>query len=136
MNEEVKDDIRELEPKSEQSSASDNNESEDNMMPIYTKLMARLSLVSTGLMIFVFAFYKATQISGFDTTKLLLFELCLLILFVFVIGIVISLALMRHDRKANRIVAVQIYVSALLIMVVLLLIWVFFKANPVEIIRG
>ena len=60
MYEEVKDDIRELEPKVEQSSASDNNESEDNMMPIYTKLMARLGLVSTGLMIFVIAFYKAS----------------------------------------------------------------------------
>ena len=54
----------------------------------------------------------------------------------FIIGIVISLTMMRHDRKANRIIAVQIYVSTLLIMVVLLLIWVFFKASPVEMIRS
>lgn len=130
MSEEMKNDVTEPEVLIEKPSDC-NNEPEAKMIPIYTKLLARMSLVSTGLLIFLMAFIKATKISGFDTTKLLLLEVCLLILFVFIIGISTVLATMRYKWTANKAVALLIYVSALFGMVLLLLLWAFFKASPV-----
>ena len=129
MNEEVKNDITEPVVLVDKPTEC-NNEAEATMIPLYTKLLARMSLVSTGLLIFLISFIKAIRISGFDTTKLLLLEVCLFILFVFIIGISIVLATMQHKWTANKVVALIIYVAALFVMVLMLLLWAFFKATP------
>ncbi len=128
MREEMNNNIKEPEVTVEQSEES-NSENSDNVMSIYRRLLVRLCWVSSGMLIFAISVLRATKISGFDTTKLLLFELCLLVLLAVVIGAVISLVMMRHDSKGDPMVAAHIYISALIAMVVMLLIWVFFKAN-------
>ena len=130
MSEETKNDITEPEVLVEKPSEC-NNDPEAKMIPLYTKLLARMSLVGIGVMIFIMALYKATQISDFNTTKLLLLEVCLLILLVFVIGISVALAMMQHDYKAKCVVSVLIYVSALSVMISVLLMCAFFKASPI-----
>ena len=129
MNEE-KSDIKEPIAIVEQT-VENKSETDNKMLSIYTKMMLRLSLVGMGVMIFALAFLKATQITGFNATKLLLLEACLFIMFVFVIGISVALAKMRHECKAKNIFAVLIYVAALSVMVSLLLAWAFFKATSV-----
>lgn len=129
MNEE-KSDIKEPIAIEEQT-VENKSESDNKMLSIYTKMMLRLSLVGMGVMFFAFAFLKATQITGFNATKLLLLEACLFIVFVFVVGISAALAMMRHECKAKNIFAVLIYVAALFVMVTLLLVWAFFKAMPI-----
>ncbi len=131
VNEEVKNNQKEPEASVERTEEN-NNENANNAMSIYRKILTRLCWVSAEMMIFAISVLRATKISGFGTTKLLLFELCLLVLLAFVIGAVISLVKMRHDSKdgkGDQMVAAHIYVSALSAMVVLLLVWVFFKAN-------
>lgn len=130
MSEEIKNNIEESEVSAVQPEEN-NTATENKIFSIFTNLMLRLTIVGLGVMIFVMAFLKATMISGFDTTKLLLFEICLLVIFVFIIGISVALVMMRHERKAKNIVAVMIYISALIVMVLLPLVWVFFKATPV-----
>lgn len=123
------DNIKESDAVEEQ--ALGKNESESKMLSIYSKLMLRLCLVSTGLMIFLFAFLKAVKITGFDATKLILLEICLLVLFVFIVGIAVALTKMRHESRVKNSISVLIYVSAFIVMVSLLLVWAFFKATPV-----
>lgn len=130
MSEEIKNNIEESEVSAVQPEEN-NTATENKIFSIFTNLMLRLTMVGLGVMIFAMAFLRATNISGFDTTKLLLFEICLLVLFVFIIGISVALVMMRHDCKAKNTIAVIIYVSALSVMVLLPLVWVFFKATPV-----
>ncbi len=130
MNAENNNDIKEPEVKEAHPQECD-KESESKMLSIYSKLMLRLCLVSTGLMIFLFAFIKAVKITSFDATKLILLEICLLVLFVFVIGISVALVKMRHESRVKNSISVLLYVSAFIVMVSLLLIWAFFKATPV-----
>lgn len=130
MSEEVKQDKKGTEDQVGKS-IENNNATDDKTMSIYTRLWARISLLNIGLVVFIIAFHKATQISVFDTSKLLLFEICLLILFIFIIGISTVLATIRYKCTTERVVALLIYVSALLGMVLVLLLWTFFKASPV-----
>ncbi len=125
------------EPDAVEEQALDNDyESENKMLSIYKNLVLRLALVSTGLMIFFLAFLKSTRITGFDTTKLILFEICLLVLLVFIIGIAVSLVLLRHECRAKHIISVMVYISALTAMISVLLVWVFFRAVPISMIGG
>ena len=130
MSEDVKNDLSEPEVLDEKPSEC-NNDPETKMIPLYTKLLERMSMVSLGLLIFILAFVKATRISEFNTTKLILLEICLLVLLVFIVGISIVLATMRYKWTANKVVALLIYVSALFLMVLILLLWAFFKASSV-----
>lgn len=128
MNQDDKGNIKESDAEEQ---ALNKNDSESKIFSIYAKLMSRLCLVGTGLLIFLFAFLKATKIMGFDATKLILFEICLLVLVVFSIGISVALVKMRHEGKAQSTIAVLIYVGAINVMASILLVWAFFKAAPV-----
>lgn len=129
MSRDHKESIKESDAVEEQ--ALEKDESESKMLSIYTKLMLRLFLVGSGLMTFLFAFHKAVRITFFDANKLILLEICLLVLFVFIIGISVALAKMRHESRVKNSISVLIYVSAFIVMVSLLLIWAFFKATPI-----
>ena len=129
MSSDHKESIKESDAVEEQ--ALEKDESESKMLSIYTKLMLRLFLVSSGLMTFLFAFHKAVRITFFDANKLILLEICLLVLFVFIIGITVALAKMRHESRVKNSISILIYVSAFIVMVSLMLIWAFFKATPI-----
>jgi len=128
MSNEHKDTIKESDAVEEQ--ALENNESEGKMLSIYTNLMLRLFLLSTGLMMFISAFLKAMKISGFNATKLILLEICMLVLLVFFVGILVALAKMRHESKAIGAISVLLYSATLIAIVSFLLVWAFFKATP------
>lgn len=130
MNKVIKNNAKEPEAKVDQSQECD-KESESKLFSVYRNFILRLCLVNVGLMIFFIAFIEATKITGFDATKLILLEICLLVLFVFIVGIIVALTKLRHGSKAKNTVAVLIYVAALNVMVSLLLVWSFFKATPV-----
>lgn len=130
MNKGDKDDVKESEAKSEQPQEC-NQESEHKLFSIYTHFMLRLCLISTGMLIFLFAFLKAVRITGFDATKLILLEICLLVLLVFLVGVSVALTKMRHESKVKGTFSVLLYFAALIVMVSFLLVWAFFKATPV-----
>lgn len=130
MNEEVKNDMKELETNVNQSQEYE-QESDSKMLSICSNLMLRLFLLSIGLMMFISAFLKAMKISGFDANKLILLEICMLVLLVFFVGILVALAKMRHESKAKGAISVLLYFTALISIVSFLLVWAFFKATPV-----
>lgn len=123
-------DVKELEAIVEQSQECD-SESEHKEFSIYTHFLLRICLLSAGLLIFVSAFLKATKITGFDATKLLLLEICLFVLLVFLVGVSVALAKMRHESKVKGTISVMLYFAALIVIVATLLVWAFFKATPV-----
>ncbi len=130
MNEEVKNDIKKAEAIEVQSQECD-SESEHKEFSIYTHFMLRMCLLSAGLLIFVSAFLKAMKINGFDATKLILLEICLLVLLVFIVGVSVALTRMRHEGRAKDAISVLLYFAALVVIVSSLLVWAFFKATPV-----
>lgn len=130
MNEEVKKDVKETEAIVDQFQECD-GESEHKEFSIYSHFMLRLCLISTGMLIFLFAFLKAVRITGFDATKLILLEICLLVLLVFIVGVSVALTKMRHESKVKGTFSVLLYFAALIVMVSFLLVWAFFKATPV-----
>lgn len=130
MNEEVKNDMKELETNVNQSQEYE-QESDSKMLSICSNLMLRLFLLSTGLMMFISAFLKAMKISGFNANKLILLEICMLVLLVFFVGILVALAKMRHKSKAKGAISVLLYSATLIAIVSFLLVWAFFKATPV-----
>lgn len=130
MNEEVKNDMKKAEAIEVQSQERD-SESEHKEFSIYTHFMLRMCLLSAGLLVFVSAFLKAMKITGFDATKLILLEICLLILLVFIVGVSVALTRMRHERKAKDAISVLLYFAALVVIVSSLLVWAFFKATSV-----
>lgn len=129
MKEEVNNSIKELEANVDQSQEYE-QESDSKMLSICSKLMLRLFLLSTGLMMFISAFLKAMKISGFNATKLILLEICMLVLLVFFVGILVALAKMRHESKAKGAISVLLYSATLIAIVSFLLVWAFFKATP------
>ncbi len=130
MNDENNIDINESEVKETQPQECD-KESEGKMLSVYSKLMLRLFLLSTGLMMFISAFLKAMKISGFGANKLILLEICILVLLVFIVGVSVALAKMRHESKVKDAISVLLYFAALIAIVSFLLVWAFFKATPV-----
>ena len=129
MSEEVKDTVNENENVVIEDSGS---EGYPEVKPsFYLKFMARLALVSNGVLIFSIVFLKATQIVGFDTTKLLLLEVCLFILFLALICIAVVLTTMRHKCTIHRIFALLVYISGLLGILLVMLLWAFFKAGTI-----
>ena len=130
MNEEAKKEIKEPEAIVDQP-LNCNQESEHKMFLIYTNFMLRLCLLSAGLMIFIGAFLKAMKISGFDTTKLILLEICMLVLLVFIVGVSVALTKMRHESKVKGSISVLLYFATLIAIVSVMLVWAFFKATPV-----
>ena len=130
MNEEVKNSIKEPEAIVVQSQECD-SESEHKEFSIYTHFMLRMCFLSTGLLVFVSAFLKAMKITGFDATKLILLEICLLILLVFIVGVSVALTRLRHERRAKDAISVLLYFAALVVIVSSLLVWAFFKATSV-----
>ena len=130
MNAEKNIDIKEPEVKETQSQECE-QESEHKMFSVYTNFMLRLCLLSAGSMIFISAFLKAMKISGFNATKLILLEICMLVLLVFFVGILVALAKMRHESKAKGAISVLLYFAALVVIVSSLLVWAFFKATSV-----
>lgn len=128
MSKDYKDNIKESDAVEEQ--ALEKDESEHKLFSIYTNLMLRLFLLSTGLMMFISAFLKAMKISGFNATKLILLEICMLVLLVFFVGILVALAKMRHESKAKGAISVLLYSATLIAIVSFLLVWAFFKATP------
>lgn len=130
MNDGVKNSIKEPEAIADQSQEC-NRESEHKEFSIYTHFMMRLCLISAGMLIFLFAFLKAVKITGFDATKLILLEICLLVLLVFIVGVSVALTRMRHEGRAKDAISVLLYFAALVVIVSSLLVWVFFKATPV-----
>ena len=129
ISEEVKNDTKESESIMSQSQECD-KESESKMLSICSKLMLRLFLLSTGLLMFISAFLKAMKITGFNATKLILLEICMLVLLVFFVGILVALAKMRHESKAKGAISVLLYSATLIAIVSFLLVWAFFKATP------
>lgn len=129
MSNEHKDTIKESDAVEEQT--LEKNESEGKMLSIYSNLMLRLFLLSIGLMMFISAFLKAMKISGFNANKLILLEICMLVLLVFFVGILVALAKMRHESKAKGAISVLLYSATLIAIVSFLLVWAFFKATPV-----
>lgn len=129
MSKDYKDNIKESDAVKEQ--ALEKDESESKMLSICSNLMLRLFLLSTGLMMFISAFIKAMKISGFNATKLILLEICMLVLLVFFVGILVALAKMRHESKAKGAISVLLYSATLIAIVSFLLVWAFFKATPV-----
>lgn len=129
MSEELNNSIKEPEAKFDQSQECE-QESDSKMLSICSKLMLRLFLLSTGLMMFISAFLKAMKISGFNATKLILLEICILVLLVFFVGILVALAKMRHESKAKGAISVLLYSATLIAIVSFLLVWAFFKATP------
>ena len=130
MNEDVKNSIKEPEAIANQSQEYD-RESEHKEFSIYTHFMLRMCLISAGPLIFIIAFFEAMKITGFDATKLILLEICLLILLVFIVGVSVALTRMRHESKAKDAISILLYFAALVVIVSFLLVWAFFKANPV-----
>ena len=130
MKEEVNNSMEELEANVDQSQECE-QESDSKMLSICSKLMLRLFLLSTGLMMFISAFLKAMMISGFNATKLILLEICMLVLLVFFVGILVALAKMRHESKAKGAISVLLYSATLIAIVSFLLVWAFFKATPI-----
>lgn len=130
ISEEVKTETKESESIMSQPQECD-KESESKMLSICSKLMLRLFLLSTGLMMFISAFLKAMKISGFNATKLILLEICMLVLLVFFVGIIVALAKMRHESKAKGAISVLLYSATLIAIVSFLLVWAFFKATPI-----
>ena len=130
MNEEVKNDMKKAEAIEVQSQECD-SESEHKEFSIYTHFMLRMCLLSAGLLVFVSAFLKAMKITGFDATKLILLEICLLILLVFIVGVSVALTRMRHEGRAKDAISVLLYFAALVVIVSSLLVWAFFKATSV-----
>lgn len=130
MNEEVKNDIKKAEAIEVQSQECD-SESEHKEFSIYTHFMLRMCLLSTGLLVFISAFLKAMKITGFDATKLILLEICLLVLLVFIVGVSVALTRMRHEGRAKDAISVLLYFAALVVIVSSLLVWAFFKATSV-----
>lgn len=130
MNEEVKNDIKKAEAIEVQSQECD-SESEHKEFSIYTHFMLRMCLLSTGLLVFISAFLKAMKITGFDATKLILLEICLLVLLVFLVGVSVALTRMRHEGRAKDAISVLLYFAALVVIVSSLLVWAFFKATSV-----
>ncbi len=129
MSKDYKDNIKESDAVEEQ--ALEKDESEHKLFSIYTNLMLRLFLLSTGLMMFISAFLKAMKISGFNANKLILLEICMLVPLVFFVGILVALAKMRHESKAKGAISVLLYSATLIAIVSFLLVWAFFKATPV-----
>lgn len=127
MSEEVKDTVKENENVVMKVTESD--EDPDVKPSFYLKFMARLALVSNGILIFTLAFHKATQIVGFDTTKLLLLEVCLFILVLALICIAVVLTTMRHKCTIHRIFALLVYISGLFGILLIMLLWAFFKTS-------
>lgn len=127
MSEEVKETVNESKVLMAKDTERDNNP--EDKMSFYAKFMARLSLVGTGALIFMLAFLKATKIAGFNSTKLLLLEVCLFILGLALICIAVVLAAIRHKCTAHRIVALLIYVSGLYAIMTMMILWAFFKAS-------
>ena len=130
MSEEVKNVVKEPEAIVEQPQDC-NIESEHKEFSIYTFFMLRLCLLSAGSMIFAIAFLEAMKITGFDATKLILLEVCLLVLLMFIVGVSVALTKMRHESKVKGTISVLLYFSALIAIVSFLLVWAFFKATPV-----
>ncbi len=130
MNEEVKKDMKKAEAIEVQSQEC-GSESEHKEFSIYTHFMLRMCLLSAGLLVFVSAFLKAMKITGFDATKLILLEICLLILLVFIVGVSVALTRMRHEGRAKDAISVLLYFAALVVIVSSLLVWAFFKATSV-----
>ena len=124
-----KDNIKESDAVEEQALKKD--ESEHKLFSIYTNLMLRFFLLSTGLVMFISAFLKAIKISGFNASKLILLEICILVLLVFIVGVSVALAKMRHESKVKGAISVLLYFAALISIVSFLLVWAFFKATPV-----
>lgn len=111
--------------------AEGDSESDNRIFSIFLKLMARIVLICNGVWAFLFAYLKATQITGFDTTKLLLFELCLFIIGMLLICMLIVIALIRFKCTAKRVLALIMYVAALSSIAVFMVIWTFFKLGNV-----
>lgn len=128
MSEEVKNDTKESESIVGQLQECD-KESEHKMFSIYTNFMLRLCLLSTGSMIFISAFLKAMKITGFDTTKLILLEICMLVLLAFIVGVSVALTKMRHESKVKGSISVLLYFATLIAIVSVMLVWAFFKAT-------
>lgn len=129
MSEELKDTVKENENVAMKVTERDVN---PDVKPwFYTKFMARLTLISSGVLIFTLAFYKATQIVGFNTTKLLLLEVCLFILVLAFICISVVLTSIRHKCTTHRLFALLLYISALFVISLELILWVFFKASSI-----
>ena len=129
MSKDLKDNTKESDAIEEQ--ALEKDESESKLFSIYTNFMLRICLLSTGLMMFISAFLKAMKISGFDAHKLILLEICILVLLVFIVGVSVALAKMRHESKVKGAISVLLYFAALIAIVSFLLVWAFFKATPV-----
>lgn len=127
MSEGIKDTVNENAGLMEKNPEVDNHP--EDKISFYAKFMARLSMVGTGALIFMLAFLKATKITGFDSTKLFLFEVCLFILVLALICIAVVLALIHHKCTAHRIVALLIYVSGLYVIMLTMIFWAFFKAT-------
>ncbi|PWJ70516.1 hypothetical protein B0O40_0358 [Ruminococcaceae bacterium R-25] len=125
-----KDDVKKLDALEEQPQKCD-PESEHKEFSIYTHFMMRMCLLSAGQLIFIIAFLEAMKITGFDATKLILLEICLLVLLVFIVGVSVALTRMRHEGRAKDAISVLLYFAALIVMVSFLLVWAFFKATPV-----
>lgn len=130
MSEEEKNVVKEPKAIAEQPQERD-RESEHKEFSIYTHFMLRLCFLSGCLMIFAIAFLEAMKITGFDATKLILLEVCLLVLLVFIVGVSVALTKMRHESKVKGTISVLLYFSALIAIVSFLLVWAFFKATPV-----
>lgn len=129
MSEEVKDTVNESENVAMKVTESDGDP--DVKSWFYTKIMARLTLISSGVLIFTLAFYKATQIVGFNTAKLLLLEVCLFILVLAFICISAVLTTIRHKCTTHRLFALLLYISALFVISLELVLWAFFKAGSI-----
>lgn len=130
MSEEVKDTANESEDLVVKIAEGD-GENDNKIFSIFLKLMARTSLLCVGAWIFIFAFHKATQISEFNTTKMMLFELCLLIIFMLLICMLVVMALMRYKCTAKRVLALTMYIAALSSIAVFMVFWTFFKMGSI-----